>query len=213
MEYLPTFSNQLDADYISHHGIKGMHWGVRRYQNPDGSLTKAGKRRYSNTKTMYKDLKKQVHKQRAKKHGGSNGLMTLTSIGSHSEQYLNDISEKRKRYYDSDAYKKWYGEYDSFQKKWNKKFNNNPNYNKSMVDQYEKEDREMLKKRPRKGFKDPYDASARITLQGRKYTKQYLNGAGRDLSIAYIKDLGYSDATSVQMVDRLIKSGRTLGMD
>lgn len=24
--------------YLAHHGIKGMHWGIRRYQNPDGSL-------------------------------------------------------------------------------------------------------------------------------------------------------------------------------
>lgn len=29
-----------------HHGIKGMHWGIRRFQNKDGSLTNAGRRRY-----------------------------------------------------------------------------------------------------------------------------------------------------------------------
>lgn len=32
---------------LYHHGIKGMKWGVRRYQNDDGSLTGAGKKRYS----------------------------------------------------------------------------------------------------------------------------------------------------------------------
>ena len=31
---------------LYHHGIKGMKWGVRRYQNTDGSLTPAGKKRY-----------------------------------------------------------------------------------------------------------------------------------------------------------------------
>ena len=30
---------------LYHHGVKGMKWGVRRYQNADGSLTAAGKRR------------------------------------------------------------------------------------------------------------------------------------------------------------------------
>lgn len=34
-------------DQIWHWGVKGMKWGVRRYQNADGSLTDAGKRRYS----------------------------------------------------------------------------------------------------------------------------------------------------------------------
>lgn len=31
---------------LKHHGTKGMRWGVRRYQNKDGSLTPEGKKRY-----------------------------------------------------------------------------------------------------------------------------------------------------------------------
>ena len=33
-----------EEDYLEHHGVKGMHWGIRRYQNADGSLTEEGKR-------------------------------------------------------------------------------------------------------------------------------------------------------------------------
>lgn len=37
--------------YLAHHGIKGQKWGIRRYQNPDGSLTQAGKSKYRNEKS------------------------------------------------------------------------------------------------------------------------------------------------------------------
>lgn len=35
-----------DKDYLEHHGILGQKWGVRRFQNADGSLTSAGKKHY-----------------------------------------------------------------------------------------------------------------------------------------------------------------------
>lgn len=39
-------------DVLVHHGILGMKWGIRRYQNKDGSLTSAGKKRYSGDNTI-----------------------------------------------------------------------------------------------------------------------------------------------------------------
>lgn len=48
-----------------HHGIKGQRWGVRRYQNRDGSLTNAGKKRISKSRQILdarKDLKENGEK-------------------------------------------------------------------------------------------------------------------------------------------------------
>ena len=42
----------LSETELYHHGIKGMKWGVRRYQNLDGSLTTAGKKRYSDGESV-----------------------------------------------------------------------------------------------------------------------------------------------------------------
>ncbi len=47
MEYdLTKLSHSDYENYLIHYGILGMKWGVRRYQNKDGTLTAAGKKRY-----------------------------------------------------------------------------------------------------------------------------------------------------------------------
>lgn len=63
---------------LMHWGIKGMHWGIRRYQNKDGSLTPAGKKRYD----------KEMAKLKEEEKIAKNKLRTQAK--------LNKLDEKRK---------------------------------------------------------------------------------------------------------------------
>lgn len=49
------------SEYLAHYGIPGMKWGVRRYQNDDGGLTEAGKKRYARLGS--KILREEVRKK------------------------------------------------------------------------------------------------------------------------------------------------------
>lgn len=40
------YSDMEIGEYLAHHGIKGQKWGIRRFQNKDGSFTEEGKKRY-----------------------------------------------------------------------------------------------------------------------------------------------------------------------
>lgn len=45
----------MTNEYLAHYGVKGQKWGVRRYQNEDGTLTEEGKKRYSEADTWKKE--------------------------------------------------------------------------------------------------------------------------------------------------------------
>ena len=49
----------MSSNELTHHGIKGMRWGVRRYQNKDGTLTKAGRKKMAKLDKEYSKLTRQ----------------------------------------------------------------------------------------------------------------------------------------------------------
>ena len=64
MDYF-KFKELMHSDEIRHHGVKGQRWGVRRFQNKDGSLTSAGLKKQSRDqeKQELKGVKKELHKK------------------------------------------------------------------------------------------------------------------------------------------------------
>lgn len=48
----------MSETILVHHGVKGQKWGIRRYQNEDGSLTAAGRKQYDKNLSERSTLKK-----------------------------------------------------------------------------------------------------------------------------------------------------------
>ena len=83
-------------EYLQHHGIKGQHWGVRRYQRPDGSLTPAGKKRYD------VDIDTAKHKVEIAKQKSKNAMAEYYNRSSKdaTENYnksLKDVKYAKKK--------------------------------------------------------------------------------------------------------------------
>ena len=114
--------------HLSHHGIKGQKWGIRRYQNEDGTLTDAGKARYNsifisgsskttdiNSKYYRKELPKEVKNKIDEYIKRNNNIIVgdAPGIDTQVQDYLNNkkygnvsvyTTSKQPRYL---ANKKW----------------------------------------------------------------------------------------------------------
>lgn len=67
-EVFTSFYSDVDVNdnELAHHGIKGMKWGIRKYQNSDGSLTAAGRKRYAKLKQREGKAKLKAKRKAAK---------------------------------------------------------------------------------------------------------------------------------------------------
>lgn len=88
----------MDSNELCHHGIKGQKWGVRRYQNKDGSLTYAGKKRALKIQDQYTEFSKN------KKYRDKDGNLTYAGRKKElkmKEQYSELTGGKQLRKYPS----------------------------------------------------------------------------------------------------------------
>lgn len=80
------------TDELYHHGILGMRWGIRRYQNKDGTLTPAGKRRADKMKEEYTALTgKRLIRKPTTKSAKSEDVKKPKKIKEMSDQEIKDM--------------------------------------------------------------------------------------------------------------------------
>lgn len=136
----------MQDEIIYHHGIKGQKWGVRRYQNEDGSLTDAGRKRVSKqykkaSDKVVKELNKTGTKRYVDSYNKAADYMNAEGIRKFNEsqekKYGKDFA-KRSGYVED--YEKFFSDKfaEYFDRSLNDFYSTDKNYKKAkeLVDKY-----------------------------------------------------------------------------
>ena len=94
--YLTSSASFISDDELYHYGIKGQKWGVRRYQNKDGSLTPAGKKRRSSSDEV-RNMSTDELRQKVRRLNNEQRYIDLTKSSSSSVSKTADGIERASR--------------------------------------------------------------------------------------------------------------------
>lgn len=88
----------MKSTYLMHHGILGQKWGVRRFQNSDGTRTSAGKKRYDEdgVKEEYKTESRSEKKARIASESRESEIKRLNDETSYLNAVNNNIAAKKR---------------------------------------------------------------------------------------------------------------------
>lgn len=162
-----------NRNFLQHHGLKGMKWGVRRYQYADGSLTPEGKKRYSRDATSKGydkyDSESGTYYKNSKKNG-------KTVLKADPNRYVTD---------DMLATKKALSTYSNVMKSMGESIGKSSKKKKPMdlSNMTDKELRDKINRRLlERQYTDLY--SPQVESKGKKYVSKVLKYAGTALSTA-----------------------------
>ena len=149
-----------NEDIIAHFGILGQKWGIRRYQNEDGTLTEAGKARYYGDDGDKYTTKVKNSKGETAYKINSKGYTQADKIMGKLDKYGTYMS----------PYRSWYDKYADY-------YANNSVFSNRMIKEYYKvADRALKKHEKEMNWKTVSELRNSIAQGKRKFIKQDCKG-------------------------------------